>query len=497
MRKKRLVLNTATALLNQIISLVCGFILPRQILLAYGSDINGLVSSITQFLGFVTFLDMGVGAVVQSTLYKPIAEKDEDSISRIIIAANKFFRKIAAILIAYTLFLMFFFPTFVDSGNGFVSTAILVLAISISSIGQYLFGITKQLLLNADQKSYAQLIPQSVVTILNIIVSVILISGGASINLVKLVSAAVFLIRPLWMSIYVKKNYNIDYKIELKKDPLEQKWNAMAQHVATFVADKTDIMILTLFSTLTNVSIYYVYHLVVNGLYQTFGVVTSSLQSFFGDMYAKNEMDKLRNTYGVFEWAIHTGLVFIFACTEVLILPFVEVYTNGVNDANYIVPAFAAVITIAFAGSCLRSFYNILIKSVGHYKQTQMSAIIEALLNLIISVALVYKFGLIGVAIGTLVSMFYRSIHLKIYTDLKILNQSVLPFIKQCMIDLVLFILIIFTTNKFSLNAISYLAWIILALKVVAVALVLIIVINMIFYRKNIFVMIKMIRPRK
>ena len=71
-RKKRLILNTCSSLIFQVITIVCGFILPRLILEAFGSAVNGLVNSITQFLAIISFLELGVGAVIQSSLYKPL-----------------------------------------------------------------------------------------------------------------------------------------------------------------------------------------------------------------------------------------------------------------------------------------------------------------------------------------------------------------------------------------------------------------------------------------
>ena len=66
-RGKKLALNTVTSLLLQIVSVLSGFILPRLILGAFGTNVNGLVNSISQFLGVITLLDLGVGAVVQSS----------------------------------------------------------------------------------------------------------------------------------------------------------------------------------------------------------------------------------------------------------------------------------------------------------------------------------------------------------------------------------------------------------------------------------------------
>ena len=41
---------------------------------AYGSDVNGLVSSITQFLGYIALVEGGVGGVIRAALYKPLAK---------------------------------------------------------------------------------------------------------------------------------------------------------------------------------------------------------------------------------------------------------------------------------------------------------------------------------------------------------------------------------------------------------------------------------------
>src|SRR5699024_8667784 len=100
-RTARLKMNSIVSLLNRIAILISGLILPRYILLYFGSEINGLVQSITQFLSVITFLDLGVGSVVQSALYKPLANNDKYQSSLVLKAARNFFRKIAYVLILY------------------------------------------------------------------------------------------------------------------------------------------------------------------------------------------------------------------------------------------------------------------------------------------------------------------------------------------------------------------------------------------------------------
>ena len=93
-RKNKLILNSSVGLFAQIISMACGFILPSAILSAYGSKAYGLMSSINQFLGFIQLCELGVGAVVQSALYKPLADNDTYKVDCILKSSTKFFRTI-------------------------------------------------------------------------------------------------------------------------------------------------------------------------------------------------------------------------------------------------------------------------------------------------------------------------------------------------------------------------------------------------------------------
>ena len=61
-------LNIAFALVLQIVTFFRGLILPRIIIPAYGSDVNGLISSITQFLTYISLLEAGVGSIFRKSL---------------------------------------------------------------------------------------------------------------------------------------------------------------------------------------------------------------------------------------------------------------------------------------------------------------------------------------------------------------------------------------------------------------------------------------------
>ena len=485
-RKRKLKLNTTSSLIFQITVVVCGFILPRFILSYFGSEINGLVNSIMQFLQLIGFLELGVGAVVQSSLYKPLADKDKVTISKIIASADKFFKTLAKILLAYVIGLTIFYPFIVDKNFSWIYTATLILAISISMFAQYYFGIVNQLLITADQRGYLSYTAQTLTLIINTVACVILIKLGASIQIVKLTTSIIYLGRPIFLHVYVDRHYKIDRKIEYDEEPIKQKWNGIAQHVAAVILGGTDNIVLTLFSTLSNVSIYSVYFMVVNGVKTIILSLTNGLQSLMGELWARREIDNLTKTFSMVEWAINTATTIVFTCTAILIVPFVQVYTRGINDANYTQPLFAVLITIAFAMNCIRLPYNMMILAGGHYKQTQRNYIVAAIVNICVSVAMVSIFGLIGVAIGTLAALLYQTIWMAWYNSNNFINWPMKSFLKQFLVDAITFVCGYVVTLKIQMIVCSWIGWILLSAEVFLIVLGIVIIINLICYRKNV-----------
>lgn len=482
MRKKKLLYNTTSALLNESILLICDFILPRQILLSYGSDVNGLITSITQFLGFIALTEMGVGAVVKSALYKPLAMNDEVEISRILKSAKNFFNKIGRILLIYIAFLCVVYPPITRSEFDYAYIVPLILAISISNIALYYFGIVNQLLLTADQRSYVFLLLNATSMIINTTASILLMRAGMGIQVVKFVAAIAILIKPIGMALYVKYHYKIDRNIDLPYEPIKQKWNGIAQHLAAFVLSHTDVIVLTTFSTLKNVSIYNIYYMVVAGIRRMLTTATTGVEALYGNLYAKKDPSLMRY-FSMYEWIMHTGVTLLFSVTAMLICPFISVYTQGVHDTNYIYPIFGALLVAAYGVYCIRLPYNIMVLAAGHYKETQASAILEAGINVVVSVVLVSWYGLYGVAVGTLAAMLYRSCYLAYYLSKAIIMRPFVNYLKHLAIDLATVVLIFFSTKWLLTDVSGYIQWVILAVKVFGIALVEVVLINSMIYK--------------
>lgn len=490
-RKKKLLINSMTGLLKQLVTVICGFIIPRYMLIAYGSETNGLVSSITNFLGMISLLEMGIGPVIQANLYKPLAKKDSEEISKIVKSSNRFFKTICFIFGVYLLFLCIFYPVIINSSFNRLYTISLLLIISVSTIAQYFLGITYQLLLNADQKSYIQQVLSIITVILNTVLSIVIIKNGGSIHFVKLVSSIVFLIRPCIQYLYVKKNYNIITDIKYDEEPIKQKWNGFSQHLASVVTNNIDIVLLTAFSTLQNVSIYYVYNMIATGVSQIILTAATGLEATFGNMIAQQEYKLLNSVFKKVEWLTHFIVSVTFTIAAITICSFVLVYTRGIDDANYYAPIFGILLVYAYGAQCLRIPYFRVIKAAGAFKETQNGAFISMILNVVISLLLIKKYGLPGVAIGTFIAMFYHTIYFVYYLENNITYRKVKIFFKYLLIDSIIVILS-FTLKKYiSCDCINYYSWIIYFIKVSILTIIVAVSTNIIFFSKDLIQLCK------
>ena len=138
----------------------------------------------------------------------------------------------------------------------------------------------------------------------------------------------------------------------------------------------------------------------------------------------------------------------------------------------------------------------ILIKAAGHYKQTQIATMIEAVINVLISIILVYKYGIIGVAIGTLSATVFYNVYEMYYLSNHIVNRKVKYFIKQLIADLLFIFLFYMSSNRIIVSSYNYLAWLKTALIYAGTGIIIEICIQLLFYKENVETIYKELRNR-
>lgn len=480
-------LNVISSILLQFITILSGFIIPKVILTTFGSEVNGLISSLNQFLNYINILEGGLGGVVLANLYKPLYNKDDKKISSVVKTTHDFYYKLSLFFIAYTVVLAVLYPLITKNSFSFTYIFSLTLILSITLFIQFNFSLSYKLLLQADKKVYIVSFTQIVLTILNVIIFIVLSKLFPNIHILKLASGLIFIIQPIVFNYFVKKYYNINKKIESDSNLLKERWNGFAINIAAFIHNNTDITILTVFTNLKIVSVYSVYALVTTGLKKLIQSASSAIAPTIGHAYAKGNIEELNKKFELYEYSIFLITFFLFTVGGLLITPFVQLYTKNITDVNYNQPIFGIIIVIAELFYCIREPYVSLAYSANKFNEIKKHAYIEAILNIVLSLILVNKLGLIGIAIGTLIAMVYRTIYHVWYLKNNILNRSIMKFIKKMLLftgaSLVGILICTYLIPFKSINIMSFITHGIINS---AILFTLYMIISLIFYKEDI-----------
>lgn len=421
-------LNITSSLLQQVVTGVCGLILPRFILRQFGSEANGLIASVMQLLGYTVLLEGGIGGVMRAALYKPLANEDIDGISGIYHQISRSFRKISFIFIGFALALSLSMKFLVDTQFDWLYVFTMVLILSANTYFSYYFAMPQRLLMTADQKLYIIQLTHSISVVLNLLLCLLVMRLDGNLHAVKFTTAFVFLLNPLVMHLYVRHHYRIRKESSVGFE-FPQKRDGVIHHLSFFIHRNTDVVILSLFGPLTAVSVYTVYNTVTYTLEQMLASVSSGLSGLVGRLIARKEIAELNRIVDRYEAcnnALATGVATVCA---ILILPFVSIYTGGVTDAQYHQPLFAVLMIAGSYAYSIRHPFGCVVSAAGHYRQTTAGAIGEVAINLVLSLLLVKPLGLVGVALGTFAAMSFRTIHTVWYLSKHILHRPVWKFL--------------------------------------------------------------------
>lgn len=486
MEKKVIMHNILCSLLLQIVTTISGLIVPKIILSEFGSTTNGLINSITQLLNYIELLEGGLSSVVMASLYRPLHEKNTAQISSTVKTAENFFRRIGVIFIFYMLCVAIVYPLVIDTGFSYEYSFALIIVLGIHLVVQYFFAITYKLLLKADRKLFYVSITQIIILIVNIGMVYIGARYFHDILLLKVLSATVFVIQPILYNAYVKKHYCIDRKAPEDPNTVKNRWDGFGINLAYFIHTNTDVVVLTIIASLKQVSVYSVYAMIIFALKRLVLSISSSIEPSFGKVLVSGDRNRINQAFDDMELGIDLVTSVFFICGLLLVTPFVSVYTKNITDVNYYQPVFGAVLTIAEMLYCFRMPFTNATYAAGRFKEIAIYAYIEAILNVVVSVALVFRWGIIGVAIGTLISIGFRFFAHVIDLRTVILFRPLKKTFKSIgVFGISTFLISIVSLNLFNFDCMTWVQWVVLGIKVFLVTVLILLTATEVFYHRE------------
>lgn len=465
-RTQKFALNSLTSMISQIVVMAAGMITPRLMIATYGSEMNGLVSSLNQFISYITLVEAGIGGAAIYSLYKPLAEQDHDGISSIVVAAKKSYRQ-AGYIFSVGIFILAVVYGFLSNAENvsFGTIFILTIILGVNGCFDFFFVAGDRVLLTADQRNYIISLATIINTVLRTLIIYVMAAHQMNILFLYGCASSLILIKAGIIVCYSRNNYSyIDKNAYPDKGAMEKRWEVIYQQILGIVQTGAPTVLATILLNLVSVSVYSIYNMVISGINGVLSIFISGLPAGFGDLIARKEDTTLRKTVSEFEVAYYYILSIVYGLAFALIMPFVSVYTRGLSDANYYYPILGAVIVLNGLLYNIKTPQSMLIVSAGMYKETRWRVTIQGLIIIVCGAIGGRVAGMVGIMLGSCLSNLYRTIDLIFFTPKYITHASPLKSVLRMILVIVNIVLIYGASLIYSPICVSYLQWIELAI---------------------------------
>lgn len=413
MRTKKAFLNLITDVIPLIAVSIIGIFKLKIFLQYLGDETLGLYQLFSQIMIYVALVDGGLSTAVLYSLYKPNSENDKKAVSNILSAAHRIFSKIGAIVFSIAAVISIFVPYLIKD-NSFDNSYVVMtfLLFSLSSVINYFF-VPYSALLEVREKKYVVNLINSIGQIVKGILEICLVLSGFSFPVVLIMYSLIALLTSIFTMILCKvfcpeysfKSKKPDYSFTKQLGPL------FFHKVNGLVGSNIDTIIISKFLGLKSVAIYSTYNYIINMLKQILGKITSSLMAILGNYMAEGRKN-LKNLF--LEFNSMMFFVATIICTPLLFAlnSFINIwYENEIQTTSLLAISFTALLFVYIIKLSSPMFIN----SAGLFKETQFCALTDTIVNLVLSLVLVFIIGIPGVLIATTVSVFIAEYILKTY----------------------------------------------------------------------------------
>lgn len=487
-RTKRFIKNTIFCAIAQIVTMLCGFIVPKIMLNYYGSEVNGLVSSISQVMTYIALIEGGLSGASIFALYKPIADQDTGKISSVVVASKNMYLKAGYIGLTASILVGLCYPLIIRTNVlGYGETFFLFMIIAFTTIFDFFVLAKYRALISASQKEYIIAISSTVQVLVNCLLVFVCSMAGLNIVIVRLIALSSILLRGLIIYLYSKKQFKyVNFKAEPDYSSLNKRWDALFLQILGAVHRGSPILIATVLLTLNDVSVYSVYNMVLMGISSILSIFMNGLQASFGDVIARKELKTLGESYSQFELAYYILITLLYSITLVTIMPFIKVYI-GESDINYIYPIYGLLFVVNEFLYCLKNPQGTIVISAGLYKETKYRSLAQALICVVTGTILCIFIGIPGILIGRILSNVYRDIDLLFFIPKRYSSIKTSTTFKRWIVYIGTFALVMFVSFFIDSSIINnYFQWFLYALIVGVVTLLLVTIVSFIFFRKDI-----------
>lgn len=444
--------NVAFGFGGQMLILLIAFFIPRVMIKVYGSDVNGLMTTISQIFTYAALLEAGISQAAKNALYKPFTEGDKKGMSQVATVARRYFRRATIYYGIVVCFLSLLMPFIIKTNLDHFTVFWLSILEGMAGVISFFCVETETTLLVAVGKSYIN----SVVGIFLrggiYCAKLLLASLGVNIIVIQLVYFAIGIIRVVIYKVYMRKEFAwINYNESVDGLTLEDRSSYVVTEIAGAIFSFIDVVVISIFIGTTSSSVYSVYCMVFVNVANLLSAIYFSICNELGRAYYVG-MSYYEKMHDVFVSVFLGGITAAMSVAYLLSIPFIKLYTRGVADTNYIYEYLPLMFCLVQILSWSRYVSGNLTGLAGYAKETSRISLIEALINLVFSIIFVNIYGIVGVLFATVIALPIKVVWCIYIADKRVMNRSYVKTLSILGINYFLFFLTVIMGKFFPIH---------------------------------------------
>ncbi|PKM70162.1 MAG: polysaccharide biosynthesis protein [Firmicutes bacterium HGW-Firmicutes-19] len=423
--------------------------------------VNGLYTNV---LSVLSLADLGIATAMNYSLYKPVAAQDVHMIKKLMQYYRKAYLYIALAIAVLGLAIVPFISLIVKNPGTITTSELTIyyLIFLFNTVTSY-FVAYKYSLINAEQKNYIQTNIHTLTTVITVVSQIIVLFVYKSFLAFLIIGAVIGLFQKIFVNLYLNKLYpyllekNIDSLTEKEKEPIRSNIKALIYHkIGTISIYQTDNIVISTFINVATVGLISNYNMIMASVNGFINILFNSVISGFGNLIASESIDRQYLVFKAYRFLGFWVYGFSTIAFYVLINPFIELW---IGKEMLISQAVVILILINYYFMGQRIVVGNFKTAAGIFEDDKYIAIIQAIVNLVISVILVQSMGLIGVYIGTIVSGLISTLSKPFIVYRRAFNRSGIDYYKDSAVYLLAIMIAIALIQIVQVSFFSQVNW--------------------------------------
>lgn len=407
-RSKNVVRNLRSGLFNKVVQIVFPFIIRSVIINILGVEYLGLDSLFISILQVLNLAELGFSSAVTYSMYKPIVDNDKKTICALLNLYKKIYRIIGVVILVVGLLILPFLRNLIDGDVPDVNIYILYGLYLANTVFSYLLFAYKTALLNAHQRSDIVTNIQAGINIVQYLAQILALVLFKNYYLFVVIMCIGTIVNNILIAIVVKKKYP-DYKsvgnisTAQKNDIRKRVFGLMVYKICGTTRNSLDSIFISSMVGLTAVAIYSNYYTIMFAIVGIMGTLISAATASVGNSLVTESEEKNYRDMQKFDFLYMWVSGWLTVCLVCLYQPFMKLWMGEENMFSFgIVVLFCIYFYVLKMGD-IRALYS---DAKGLWYENRFRTIAESVLNIILNWVLGYFFGVPGIILATLISLF-------------------------------------------------------------------------------------------